>query len=80
MQERYVRDRKIWTSAGVSAGIDMSLALVNEIKGETYTKLVMLNLEYDPKPPLEGGSVEKTSKGLVNHMSGMYDQILGANK
>ena len=80
VQERYVQDGKLWTSAGVSAGIDMSLALVNEIKGETYAKLVMLNLEYDPKPPLKGGSVENTNKGLINHMSGMYDQILDTNK
>ena len=76
VQERYVQDGKLWTSAGVSAGIDMCLALINEIKGETYTKMVMLNLEYDPKPPLKGGSVENTNKGLVNYMSGMYDQIM----
>ena len=80
VQERYVQDGKLWTSAGVSAGIDMCLALVNEIKGETYAKLVMLNLEYDPKPPLIGGSVKNTNEGLVNHMSGMYDQILKVNK
>lgn len=80
VQERYVQDGKLWTSAGVSAGIDMSLALVNEIKGETYTKLIMLNLEYDPKPPLKGGSVEKTNEGLVEYMSGMYDQVLETNK
>ena len=80
IQERYVRDGKLWTSAGVSAGIDMSLALVNEIKGETYAKLVMLNLEYDPKPPFKGGSVENTNKGLVKYMSGIYDRILEVNE
>ena len=78
LQERYVRDGKLWTSAGVSAGIDMSLALVNAIKGETYTKLLMLNLEYDPKPPVIGGSVNNTNKGLVNYMSQMYDSVLGS--
>lgn len=76
VQERYVQDGKLWTSAGVSAGIDMSLALVKETKGETYTKLVMLNLEYDPKPPILGGSIEKTNPGLVSYMSEMYDEIL----
>ena len=76
VNERWVKDGKYWTSAGVSAGIDMSLALVKEIKGETYAKLMMLNLEYDPKPPLMGGSVEKTDKALVDYMTATYDGIL----
>lgn len=74
--ERYVRDGKLWTSAGVSAGIDMSLALIAELKGETYAKLVMLNLEYDPKPPLIGGSVENTNPGLVDYMTRIYDATI----
>ncbi|GEP52657.1 hypothetical protein FNO01nite_33290 [Flavobacterium noncentrifugens] len=35
---RYTHSGKYWTSAGVTAGLDMSLALINEIKGEKYTK------------------------------------------
>ena len=54
----------------------MSLALVKEIKGETYAKLLMLNLEYDPDPPFKGGSVKKTDKELVEYMTKMYDNIL----
>jgi len=78
VDERWVKDGKYWTSAGVSAGIDMSLALVAEIKGETYAKLLMLNLEYDPKPPFKGGSVNNTNEGLVNYMTQMYDGVLKA--
>jgi len=76
VDERWVKDGKYWTSAGVSAGIDMSFALVGEIKGETYAKLLMLNLEYDPKPPFKGGSVHKTDVGLVSYMTQMYDAVL----
>jgi len=76
IEERWVQDGKYWTSAGVSAGIDMSLALVAAIKGETYAKMIMLNLEYDPQPPFEGGSVQKTSEGIINYMTVMYDGIL----
>jgi len=76
VDKRWVKDGKYWTSAGVSAGIDMSLALVKEIKGETYAKLTMLNLEYDPKPPFKGGSVKNTDKALVEYMTKMYDNIL----
>ncbi|MEM1136737.1 MAG: DJ-1/PfpI family protein [Bacteroidota bacterium] len=79
IDERWVNDGKYWTSAGVSAGIDMSLALVAEIRGETYAKLLMLNLEYDPEPPFEGGSVSNTNVGLVNYLTAMYDGVLEKN-
>lgn len=71
--ERYVKSGKYWTSAGVTAGMDMSLAIINEIMGEKYTKAAMLDLEYDPQPPFEGGSVEKTDANLVKEMREMYD-------
>ena len=41
-QKRYVRSGKYWTSAGITAGMDMGLALINEIRGENYTKASML--------------------------------------
>ncbi|UTA69042.1 DJ-1/PfpI family protein [Emticicia sp. 21SJ11W-3] len=71
--ERYVRDGKYWTSAGVSAGIDMALGMMNELMGEKYTKGVMLDLEYDPKPPYNAGSVAKTDKIVADMMLEMYD-------
>lgn len=70
---RFVKSGKYWTSAGVSAGIDMSLALVNEIKGGNYTKVVMLDLEYDPQPPFKGGSEQNTDKKIVESVRTMYD-------
>jgi len=76
VDKRWVQDGKYWTSAGVSAGIDMSFALVKEIKGETYAKVLMLNLEYDPNPPFKGGSVKNTDKEIVEYMTKMYDNIL----
>jgi hypothetical protein len=53
--------------------MDMSLAIVKEIMGEKYTKLSMLDLEYDPKPPFQGGSEHNTDKALVEMMRSMYD-------
>jgi putative intracellular protease/amidase/YHS domain-containing protein len=70
---RYVVSGKYWTSAGVTAGMDMSLALVNEIMGEKYTKTAMLDLEYDPKPLYNGGSENNADKEIVDHMRAMYD-------
>lgn len=75
-KKRYVQDGKYWTSAGVSAGIDMSLAIVNDLMGEKYTQGVMLDLEYDPKPPFNAGSVDKTQPIVVEMMKTMYDMLL----
>jgi transcriptional regulator GlxA family with amidase domain len=51
-----VTDGKIWTAAGVSAGIDMALALVAEAAGESTAQTVQLAIEYAPRPPFEAGS------------------------
>lgn len=72
-QKRWVKDGKYWTSAGVTAGMDMSLAIIQEVRGDDYLKLAMLDLEYDPKPPLKGGSVTNTDKESVKMMKDMYD-------
>lgn len=73
VDERYTRDGKYWTSAGVTAGMDMSLAIMNEIFGADYTQGVMLDMEYDPAPPIEGGSPQKTKPEVFNMMQSMYD-------
>lgn len=65
VNERYVQDGKILTSAGVSAGIDMSLKLVQLIKSETLAKALQLAIEYDPAPPFNSGSPAKASNELV---------------
>jgi putative intracellular protease/amidase/YHS domain-containing protein len=71
--KRTVKSGKYWTSAGVTAGMDMSLELINEITGENATKAAMLDLEYDPQPPFTGGSEQKTNKQIVESMRTMYD-------
>jgi len=52
--ERWVRDGKMLTAAGVAAGIDMALYLVQELAGEDVARQVQLAIEYDPQPPLGG--------------------------
>lgn len=71
--ERYTRDGKYWTSAGVTAGMDMSLAMLNDNWGEKYTQGVMLDMEYDPAPPINGGTPEKTGTLVRWMMKAMYD-------
>jgi transcriptional regulator GlxA family with amidase domain len=55
-QERYVFDGKYVTAAGVSAGIDMSLALAARIAGDVVAQSIQLGIEYDPQPPFDSGS------------------------
>jgi transcriptional regulator GlxA family with amidase domain len=76
LPERWVKDGKYWTSAGVTAGLDMSLAIINELYGSRYTQGTMLNLEYDPQPPVQGGSLQKTDPLVSEMMQTMYDMYL----
>ena len=59
---RYVADRNIVTSAGVSAGIDMALWLVGRIHGADHARSVQQVLEYYPEPPyaLESTAAART--------------------
>jgi transcriptional regulator GlxA family with amidase domain len=59
--KRWVQDGPVLTAAGVSAGIDMALHLVERLAGEQTARTVQLVIEYDPQPPLGGidwGSVD----------------------
>ncbi|HMJ77961.1 MAG TPA: DJ-1/PfpI family protein [Iamia sp.] len=49
--DRYVDDGDIVTSAGVSAGIDMALALVARLVSPERAKDVRKYIQYDPEPP-----------------------------
>jgi Transcriptional regulator containing an amidase domain and an AraC-type DNA-binding HTH domain len=65
VNERFVKDGKIITSAGVSAGIDMALYLVSLLVNERMAQAIQLSMEYDPKPPFDSGSPEKAPKEIV---------------
>jgi transcriptional regulator GlxA family with amidase domain len=62
---RWVEDGKVWTAAGVSAGIDMALALVQRVGGDDLSQAVQLAIEYDPRPPFRGGSPESAPPHVV---------------
>lgn len=58
--ERVVRDRNRITGGGVTAGVDFGFVLAAEIAGETVARRIQLLIEYDPKPPFEGGTPERS--------------------
>ena len=76
VRKRYTNDGKYWTSAGVSAGIDMSLALVDKIRGRNYAEFLALNIEYDPEPPFEGGHPDKADRLVTAMLVKMFDEGL----
>ncbi|MEQ1504200.1 MAG: DJ-1/PfpI family protein [Myxococcota bacterium] len=62
---RTVRDGKIATAAGVSAGIDLGLELVGELASPEIAGLVQLGIEYDPAPPTDWGHPSRAPAALV---------------
>ena len=64
-RERYVFDGKYVTGAGVSAGIDMALALAGRVAGDEEAKGIQLAIEYDPHPPYQSGSPATASQEIV---------------
>jgi transcriptional regulator GlxA family with amidase domain len=65
VDERVVFDGKLVTAAGVSAGIDMALALAARVAGEQIAQAIQLGIEYDPQPPFDAGSQHKAPAAVV---------------
>ncbi len=67
-EQRVVFDGKYVTAAGVSAGIDMALALADRFAGDVAAQAIQLGLEYDPQPPYDAGAPAKAPEQLVTMM------------
>ena len=55
VEQRFVRDGNVWSSAGVSAGIDLMLAFIASVAGETVAGEVQFQAEYYPASTRYGG-------------------------
>jgi transcriptional regulator GlxA family with amidase domain len=58
-EQRVVIEGKVATAAGVSAGIDLALTLVDRLYGAEVAQAVQLGIEYDPQPPHDTGAPSK---------------------
>lgn len=63
-EERIVEAGKIMTAAGVSAGIDLALTVVQNLYGKDRAETIQLQIEYDPNPPVDSGHPNKASQGV----------------
>lgn len=69
---RVVTDGALVTGAGVSAGLDLGLALVTQLRGRPYAEALMLQAEYHPQPPFAGGTPTTTPPAIAGPMRGMF--------
>jgi len=72
---RVVEQGKVITAAGVSAGIDMALRLVELLTGPEVAQAIQLGIEYDPQPPFDSGSPEKASAETVELVRAVMGQL-----
>ena len=71
VNERFIKQGKYITAAGVSAGIDMALYLCDEIDGKETTQAIQLFIEYDPNPIYDSGNHEKAKDDIINKAESM---------
>lgn len=77
---RVVEDGKLITGAGVSAGLDFGLSVVERLRGQPYAAASMLTAEYHPQPPFAGGTVATTPEAVAAPMAAMFAPFVAAAK
>ena len=70
-KERVVIEGKIITAAGVSSGIDMALHLAALVVDDDFAQAIQLQIEYDPQPPFDSGSVDKAPEAVLKLVGGI---------
>lgn len=75
-EQRVVREGKVITGAGVSAGIDMGLVLAAELMGQESAEAIQLAIEYDPQPPFDSGAPSKAAPEILD----LLRSIMGAKE
>ena len=70
----YVRDDKFWTSAGISAGIDLALALVEDDLGEEVARKAARELVIHQRR--HGGQSQFSVMQEVKLASGKFDSLI----
>ena len=75
--QRVVKDGNILTGAGVSAGLDFAIALVEMLRGRAYAEALVLQGEYAPDPSIKGGTLTTTSEPVGQMMNDMFAPVAG---
>ena len=75
---RTVQDGNLITGAGVSAGLDLGLAVVAQLRGAGYAKAVQLQAEYAPAPPFMSGHPDEAAPELTTMVEGLFGPAISA--
>jgi len=75
MNPIFVRDDELWTSAGVTAGIDLSLAMVEDDIGHIAAAAIARDLVVFLKRP--GGQAQFSAVLAFQHREGRFDRLHG---
>lgn len=77
VDQRVVQDGNVLTGAGVSAGLDFAIALVEQLRGRAYAEALVLQGEYAPSPSIKGGTLATTSEPVGTMMRDMFAPLAG---
>lgn len=78
--ERVVFDRNRVTAAGVSAGLDLGLALAARLRGADYARTAQLVAEYAPRPPFGAGTPEAAGTEITWAARGILERLSTASR
>lgn len=76
---RVVTDGNVFTSGGVTAGIELGIRLLAEAKGDRVAATTELAMCYDPEPPFGTGSPSKAGPDLLKAAI-KYAEKIGTEK
>ena len=66
VEKRFIKnDNGVWTSAGISSGIDMSLEFIKDIGGEDIASIVQMESEYYPADIVYGSAFKNNPESAV---------------
>lgn len=75
-EARVVRDGKVITGGGVTAGLDFAFTLAAELAGDDVAQLIQLGLEYSPAPPFNAGRPETAPPHIMAAMRQRFDGLV----
>jgi cyclohexyl-isocyanide hydratase len=78
VKDRVVRDGRLFTGGGVTAGIDFAFTIVRDLAGETLAEAIQLGLEYDPHPPILSCSPDLASPAVREAVEQRFGPRLAA--
>ncbi|WP_439639740.1 DJ-1/PfpI family protein [Nevskia sp.] len=76
VDQRVVLDGRLVTGAGVSAGLDLGLALIGLLRGKPFAEAVQLMAEYAPVPPYHAGTPGGAPRAIEQSVRGMFAPLL----